>query len=32
MAIRPTQDDGVWEIHFCHRLVARIDQHHPEEV
>jgi transposase InsO family protein len=32
VAVRPAQEDGIWEIYFCHRLVARIDQHDPEEV
>jgi len=32
VAVRPTEEDGVWKVYFCHRVVATIDQHDPEEV
>jgi transposase InsO family protein len=32
VAVRPAPADGIWEIYFCHRLVATIDQHVSEEV
>jgi transposase InsO family protein len=32
VAIRPTDQDGVWDIVFCQRPVARIDRHHPDKV
>jgi transposase InsO family protein len=32
VAVRPTTQDGCWHVFFCHRQVATIDQHDPEEV
>lgn len=32
VAVRPTQEDGRWHVYFCHRQVAIIDLHDPEEV
>jgi transposase InsO family protein len=32
VAVRPTQEDGRWEISFCHRSVAIIDRRVPEKV
>jgi len=32
VAIRPTDDSGLWEARFCHRQVATIDVRDPLEV
>jgi len=32
VAVRSTGADGIWAVYFCHRVVATIDQHDPEEV
>jgi transposase InsO family protein len=32
VAVRPTTEDGRWAVYFCHRQVATIDQHDPQEV
>ena len=32
VAIRPTQEDGQWQVVYCHRQVAAIDLGHPDEV
>lgn len=32
VAVRPTQEDGIWAVHFCHRQVATIDRRNPDEV
>lgn len=32
VAVRPMPEDGCWEVYFCHRQVATIDLHHPDEV
>ena len=32
VAVRPTTQDGLWAVYFCHRRVATIDRHHPAEV
>jgi transposase InsO family protein len=32
VAVRPTQQDGRWEISCCHRPVATIDRREPQEV
>jgi transposase InsO family protein len=32
VAVRPTPEDGCWEIYFCHRSVATIDRHDRSEV
>jgi transposase InsO family protein len=32
VAVRPTQEDGCWEVYFCHRSVAIIDRRHRDEV
>ena len=32
VAVRPTQEDGCWEVSFCHRPVATIDRRHRDEV
>ena len=32
VAIRPTQEDGQWQVVYCHRQIATIDVHDPDEV
>ena len=32
VAVRPSREDGRWEIYFCQRQVATIDLNHPQEV
>jgi hypothetical protein len=32
VAVRTTQEDGRWEVYFCHRPVAAIDRRNPQEV
>jgi transposase InsO family protein len=32
VALRPSQEDGVWAVYFCHRHVATIDLTHPDAV
>lgn len=32
VAIRPTPEDGQWQVVYCHRRVATIDLDHPDEV
>jgi transposase InsO family protein len=32
VAVRPSREDGRWEVYFCHRQVATIDRHRSTEV
>jgi transposase InsO family protein len=32
VALRPTQEDGQWQVVYCHRRVATIDLDHPDGV
>jgi transposase InsO family protein len=32
VGVRPTAEDGVWHVYFCHRQVATIDRRRPPEV
>ncbi len=32
VGVRPTAEDGVWHVYFCHRRVASIDRRSPEKV
>jgi transposase InsO family protein len=32
VGVRPTAEDGVWQVYYCHRQVATIDRRVPEEV
>lgn len=32
VAVRPSQEDGVWAVYFCHQQVATIDLTHPDAV
>ena len=31
-AVRPTTEDGVWQVYYCQRQVATIDRRHRDEV
>jgi transposase InsO family protein len=32
VAVRPSREDGCWEVYFCHQQVATIDLNHPDAV